>query len=98
MSDRLNHLVAAARADRPAFDGARSLHAALAKKERRARRDRIVRRSVVGLTGAALFALLLFRASIAPASASAVSASASPESPRQEIAARALDDAGYACD
>jgi hypothetical protein len=96
---RLEILLEEARtAERPAFDLARGLSSALAKKATRERRQRIVRRVSVGFSGAALFALLLFRASVAPASASASATGSGAESPRQELAARALDDAGYACD
>lgn len=95
MNDRLQSLVAEARAGHATFDTTRSLGAVLAKKALRGRRERLVRRSVVTLSGGAFVALLLIRASISPASASG---STETNAPRQEIAARTLDDAGFARD
>lgn len=98
MSDRLQELLEEARAARPAFDASRSLSGALAKKELRARRERLVRRSAAALSGAALLALLLFRLSVTPASASATTEPPGRGHSAEELAARTLDDAGFAHD
>jgi hypothetical protein len=95
MSNRLEELIAEARADRPSFEVSCSLGAALARKARRERRARFVQRSVIAVSSAAFFAFLLLRASAAPAS---ISTTTSAEAHRQEIAARTLDDAGFARD
>jgi hypothetical protein len=95
MSQRLESLVVEARAEPRAFDPSRSLGAVLAKKEAREHRRRLVRRSVVALSGGAVFALLVIRASIGPASAAAIPVI---EAPHPEIATCALDDGGFARD
>lgn len=89
-SENLLDLVAAARAETPRFDATSSLSVAVAKRANRARRERLVRRVIVGATAMSAFAVLLFRLSISSASPP----STSSPLPGQELAARALGDGG----
>lgn len=112
MSPRLEELVGCAREAAPSFDRARSLAGARAKRESRARRDRVLRRAVVLASGASFVLVLLLRASSSPASLVETPRSALVETPRSasprssgmqadeggEIAAHALDDGGFARD
>lgn len=91
----LDRLVSAARDERPSFDPSASLAGALAKREQRARRAKTIRRAVVAASSASFLLLLLVRASAAP---SPVAAAQAQETRPQEIAARTLDDGGYARD
>lgn len=90
----LDRLVSAARDEQPSFDPSASLAGALAKREQRARRAKTIRRAVVAASSASFLLLLLVRASAAPSPV----ASQTQETRPQEIAARTLDDGGYARD
>lgn len=85
---RLDQAIAAAQSRAVSWDVARasrSLEAAQAKREHRARRDRTLRRGAVVVAGAGLLVLALFR-----------SASGQPEDPRPSVVAQvAMNDAGY---
>jgi hypothetical protein len=90
----LDALVARARAAEPAFDPSRSLSAALVKKECRARRDRIAKKSVFALAAGTFLAVVLLRVSIAPAAASGQTTAV-----EQPLAAHLLEgDSGFARD
>lgn len=92
----LDRLVSAAREERVSFDTNVSLANALAKRDHRARRAKSIRRVVVAVSSASFLLLLLVRASAAP---SAERAGLGPSvAPSQEVAARTLDDGGYARD
>ena len=96
-NEALDRLVSSAREERPTFDPRASLAGALAKREQRARRAKTIRRSVVALSSASFLLLLLVRASASP-SADRATASATETSRHEPIAARTLDDGGYARD
>lgn len=96
MSARLEELLGCAREGAPSFDRERSLAGARAKRETRARRDRVLRRAAVAASGASLVLVMLLRASSSPAS-SKPQADDAPVTTR-EVAAHALDDGGFARD
>jgi len=93
----LDRLLAAARDEAPAWNddrASRVLGGAIAKKERRAKRDRVLRRAAVAGTMVSLVCVMLLRA----ASASVPSESAPPANDTIATHAMSLDDAGYARD
>ena len=96
---KLDHLVQAAREVDPAWDDARAsrvLSSAIDRRDRRAARNRVMRRALVVGSAAAMIGLVFLRG------ANASSPSASSSSPEVEptaiAAAETFGDAGYARD
>lgn len=104
MSARLDALVAAAREARPRWDGERAervLAHTLAERAARTRRERVVRRTVAGVSVAAALGLLLVRGASSPAGATTSPSEYAAESSSAgaEVLAASVDgDAGYARD
>lgn len=99
----LDRLVSVAREAHPSFDPSASLAAAVGKREHRARRAKTIRRVVVAASSASFLLLLLVRASAAPSPERSGFAPVPAESlgavgTPPQIAARTLDDGGYARD
>lgn len=93
----LDRIAAAAGEESPEWNEARAsrvLGGALAKKERRAKRDRVLRRAAVAGTMVSLVCVMLLRA----ASASVPTEPAPPANDTIATHAMSLDDAGYARD
>ena len=94
----LDRLVSAAREERPSFDAKVSLAGALAKRDHRARRAKTIRRAVVAVSSASFLLLLLVRASASPSAERVGAGVGVAAQPQETIAARTLDDGGYARD
>lgn len=97
----LDHLVIAARDVDPSWDDARAervLSSARDRRERRATRNRVLRRALVVGSAAAMIGLVFLRGANASSSSSSPSPSSSDVEPSALAAAETFGDAGYARD